>query len=67
MRLRLVGGVERLLQGRGEGEKLSGLIDTFSVVDRTSPSALRAALREAAPHAFKELTVDCLAGLEPSV
>ena len=36
-----------------EGEKLSGLIDMFSVGQRTSPGSLRAALRDAAPHAFK--------------
>jgi methyl-accepting chemotaxis protein len=36
-----------------EGEKLSGLIAAFSVGDRTSRGALRAALKEAAPHAFK--------------
>ena len=37
-----------------EGEKLSSLIAAFSVGDRTSPGALRAALKEAAPHAFKD-------------
>ena len=48
-----------------EGEKLSGLIAAFSVGDRTSQGALRAALKEAAPHAFKDTPVRRPSASEP--
>ena len=50
-----------------EGEKLSGLISVFSIEGRASSGDLRAALKEAAPHAFKEAKSPRQSAQEPRI